>query len=373
MKAILAMLVALGGAAWAAKPAARHDQSARQAGADAAAKPAADKGAAAQPRQALQMVYRGGWGAGVLRDLRVSGDGQFGYVHRRVNKSDGTSTAIRLAGRLPEAKLKELLAAVAGAGEGPEAEDAGHILFEWTDEAGKRRSRSYTHPREGPCAELLDLVDGLARRYGRTPGQPPASRPAALTAEQARAAAALIAQLGAADLKTREAATEKLKAIGEQVRDLLEARAKQPGLDPELAARLEAVLKALDRPEAAQATAADIQVARNWCDALLAGKVDDVLAASDVPFSWDRKEQVATAEALLDRFRQVVRRKGQRDIRAAGAEAVAPGEAAGALDKHRELGGRGGRLALVKVVLQRDAVLVIVRQGEQPKVVGFSD
>ena len=346
---------------------------ATQANMKEAMKAIAAVGGSVQPRPALWMVHKGGWGAGVLQELRVSAAGDFQYVHRPVAPRGQPRAFTRLAGKLPAGKLKELRAQVAAAGKGPMAEDAGYVLFGWTDEAGKRQGKGYSHPREAPCAGLLALVDKLARAHGRPPKEQPASRPAPLTAEQAKAAAALIARLGAADFRDRQAATEKLIAMGEPVRDLLEAKAKEKALDPELAARLAVVLEALDRAAVSQAGEADIQVARKWCEALLAGKVDEVLAVTDVPFSWDRKEQVATADNLRAKCRGVVEGKGVRDVKVVSADAAAPDEAAGALDKHRELGGRGGRLVLVAVKLQRDTVLVIVRQDKQPKVVGFSD
>ena len=59
--------------------------------------------------------------------------------------------------------------------------------------------------------------------------------------------AALIAQLGEDSYKVRDAATAKLIALGERVvREALEAKAVQPGLDPEVASRIEKVLSVFD-------------------------------------------------------------------------------------------------------------------------------
>ena len=73
-------------------------------------------------------------------------------------------------------------------------------------------------------------------------GTGPETRPAASPAEIAE----LLGKLGHEDFKTREAATEKLIALGDKaVRPPLEAKAKERGLDPEVASRIEHILDRL--------------------------------------------------------------------------------------------------------------------------------
>jgi len=72
-------------------------------------------------------------------------------------------------------------------------------------------------------------------------GGGPETKPAASPAEIAE----LIGKLGHADYKVREAATEKLIAMGQPVRPTLEAKAKEKGLDPEVASRIEQILDRL--------------------------------------------------------------------------------------------------------------------------------
>jgi len=59
--------------------------------------------------------------------------------------------------------------------------------------------------------------------------------------------AALIAQLGADSYKIREAATRKLIALGQKaVRSVLEAKAAEEGLDPEIASRIQRIFSKFD-------------------------------------------------------------------------------------------------------------------------------
>ena len=99
-------------------------------------------------------------------------------------------------------------------------------------------------PLFGPATAAMDrLLERMAenrKRWG-----------AAGAGEEA--IAALIARLGHADWKARESATRKLIALGERaVRGPLEAKAKQEGLDEEVAGRIEHILDTFDPKEGAR-------------------------------------------------------------------------------------------------------------------------
>lgn len=97
----------------------------------------------------------------------------------------------------------------------------------------------------GPATRVLDeLLAGLAddrKGWQVQPPPEPTTRPDPTAAE----IAALINQLGHADFKVREAATKKLIAVGEAARGALEAAAEKKSLDPEVAARIEYILRQL--------------------------------------------------------------------------------------------------------------------------------
>jgi len=192
------------------------------------------------------------------------------------------------------------------------------------------------------------------------PDTPPATRPAAGDAE----INALIAQLGDDDLKKREAATERLIAIGGAARPALEAKLRRD-LHPEVHTRVEKILSRLS------ATGPDVAVARRWVDLLLAGKVDETMAVSGTPFSWDGTEVLDTPEALKEQIQETVKDKGARDIKAEHAEALTGEPAGEALAGHR-LPVKTG-LVVVFVKARGDKVCVLVRPGDKPKVVGFRD
>lgn len=82
----------------------------------------------------------------------------------------------------------------------------------------------------------------------------PSTQPAASTRPDARVAAAtqpadLIGLLGDRAYRVREAATDRLIAMGKAVVPVVSAKLKEPDLDPEVADRLKKVLTKLDPPK----------------------------------------------------------------------------------------------------------------------------
>ena len=87
---------------------------------------------------------------------------------------------------------------------------------------------------------MASLADDR-KQWQAQPPIDPTTRPDPAAAQ----VAALIDQLGHADFKVREAATKKLIALGEEARGPLEAAAEKKNLDPEIAARIEYILRQL--------------------------------------------------------------------------------------------------------------------------------
>lgn len=175
---------------------------------------------------------------------------------------------------------------------------------------------------------------------------------------------ALIAQLGDKDVKTRESATEKLIAIGDTARPMLEAALKKSP-EPEVLSRLEKIMSNF------KAGGADVAAARKWVELLMGGKVDEVTGISETPFSWEGREVLDTPDALKAKLHGVAKKKGPRDVKPDSAEALTGELAKEALARH-SLADKAG-LVVVFVRLKGDKVCVLVRPGDKPKVVGFSD
>src|SRR5512140_742004 len=70
---------------------------------------------------------------------------------------------------------------------------------------------------------------------------------------------ALIAKLGDKDFKVRNEATKKLIEMGPAAAAILKAKAQEPRLDPEVAARSKAVLEHSDESQPVQAGGVDFQ------------------------------------------------------------------------------------------------------------------
>jgi hypothetical protein len=116
---------------------------------------------------------------------------------------------------------------------------------------------------------------------------------------------------------------------------------------------------------------AEAKLAAAWVTHLLAGRVEEVMALSAVPFSWDRKEVVKTADDLRKLFQQVAAKKGARDWTPDAAEALTGDATADALKKHSLL--EDATIVPVKITVKGESIVVLVKPGPEPKVVGSSD
>ena len=112
----------------------------------------------ADKNNALYMRYDGSWGRGLLCELTIKTDGQF------VNDSKG----IRMTGEIPKDDLKKIIDEIVNAGDGPGADDADSVTFNWHETDGNKRSkRFYTYPEREPCKTLLVHIDALVKKYGK--------------------------------------------------------------------------------------------------------------------------------------------------------------------------------------------------------------
>jgi len=135
----------------------------------AARKAIAAQGAGVSPKPAFWMWHEGGWGAGMLREFRVAADRSF-FWQNVIGSPRAEKRSFRiLVGKLPAKDYKDLVAKVAAAGEGPDAEDAGAVSFRWRDAEGKQVGRMYTYPVAPPCAALMKRVESLAVQFGKAP------------------------------------------------------------------------------------------------------------------------------------------------------------------------------------------------------------
>ncbi len=143
---------------------------------DAVTKEVAAQGGKVSPMRILWMQNSGGWGRGLIREFTLDSEGNFVWTEY----AKGRVLTGAFVGKLPAEELKTLMAAVRGAGKGPQAEDAGHAEFYFTDEKGKLQSKDYSLPCQAPCADLLSSISDLAQKYGKKPqaARVPATAPA---------------------------------------------------------------------------------------------------------------------------------------------------------------------------------------------------
>jgi len=118
------------------------------------------------------------------------------------------------------------------------------------------------------------------------------------------------------------------------------------------------------------------QLAQLWVSGLLAGRVDQVVAVSDVPFGWATVEVVKTVEELKAKFAGVIKTKGVRNLGAGEATFLKDAEAAAVADRFQLLDMPGLVYVLVKISNPEKplgSVLLAIKPGAELKVVGFSE
>jgi hypothetical protein len=107
---------------------------------------------------------------------------------------------------------------------------------------------------------------------------------------------------------------------------------------------------------------------QRWANALLQGRVDEVMLLSDVPFNWDGTAVKASVDDLRAGFDSVVEDKGARNL-AIEEAFVVPAEE----------GARAFRMPIlpelvyVRAVIGDEGIMIAIKPGSEPKVVGFED
>ena len=114
-------------------------------------------------------------------------------------------------------------------------------------------------------------------------------------------------------------------------------------------------------------------LAKGWFQALIGGKPEQALALSQVPFSWDRKTLHEKRDALESAYKQVAEKKGARELKLSSVEQLdADAEKTKKLIEGNYL-GKETNVIVVLIKIQDEGVLVFVKPGKSPRVVGFSD
>jgi RNA polymerase sigma factor (sigma-70 family) len=113
------------------------------------------------------------------------------------------------------------------------------------------------------------------------------------------------------------------------------------------------------------------QMAQLWVTSLLQGRVDQVLAVSDVPFGWGARELVGTEQELRAKIEAVAQAKGMRSRTAGAAVFLKDKNALAAADQFHTINTTG--LVFIRVMTNTKPMTLAIKPGDQLKVVGFSD
>ncbi len=110
-----------------------------------------------------------------------------------------------------------------------------------------------------------------------------------------------------------------------------------------------------------------VEVARSWFAAMIGARVDEALALSGVPFSFDRKNVFVTVDEVRAKYQEVADRKGSRELE---PDSIAQIE----LNDHEFDQHYQGEEAVdvVELTIGEERLFVFVRSADQ-RVVGFSD
>ncbi len=103
----------------------------------------------------LQMRYSGGWGTGVIAELRVDSSGEYEFRDRADEDAARNRSFKTYRGHIARKDLLAFLRKLAAANPGPAANDAGEVVFEWSSDGRAWRKVCYA-PHRDPCRELLE-------------------------------------------------------------------------------------------------------------------------------------------------------------------------------------------------------------------------
>ena len=116
----------------------------------------------------LSAQRTGGWGTGLLTEFTVSGIGRFTWRQRLNPASNEQPKWEVLSGQLSRSEWDGLLRRLEQAGPGPQADDAGEVVFRWRDPKAQEQQKSYSRPSAAPAADLLKMIETLARRNSKS-------------------------------------------------------------------------------------------------------------------------------------------------------------------------------------------------------------
>lgn len=117
----------------------------------------------------LWMVHEDSWGVGTHAEFVLLDNLQY-ELKRLVDPKTNTAAGGEheyetIRGKMDKTSAQQLLNAVAGAGEGADAEDAGIVIFTWRNGFEEVNSRQYNFPPSNPPKNLINLITKKAVEY----------------------------------------------------------------------------------------------------------------------------------------------------------------------------------------------------------------
>jgi len=99
------------------------------------------------------------------------------------------------------------------------------------------------------------------------------------------------------------------------------------------------------------------QVAKAWFTSLMQGETAVTTSLSDVPFAFDRKQEVKTLTDLKRLYDQVVAKKGKRELKPTSVK----------------IESSSPEKVEVVLMIEDEGIVVVIKPGEAFRVVGFMD
>ncbi len=178
-----------------------------------------------------------------------------------------------------------------------------------------------------------------------------------------------------APLRAEDPAPANVEKMFKEIKsDLQEIKTELAEIKKALAELKAAPVK--PEPHPANQDEAALKVAGQWIAAIFDGDLETAMSLMDVPFAFEEGEIILTKEKLREKFKELVKGAKEEDmgidkVSLEIAKSYKPGKKEEKLLE--SVLPKGGVFVRARHEDEKDLLILYIRPGENPKVVGFRD